>query len=82
MTCSGELFHRFKTKAASHSSPYSLNPFTRLPYLPFVYFRHCSSHERFREFGFEDWVRFHARRAEKGYANAIGKYYTEAREEG
>jgi hypothetical protein len=31
--------------------------------------------------GFEDWVRFHAKRAERGYANATGKYHVEAKEE-
>jgi len=35
--------------------------------------------ERFKKLGFEGWLRFHGERAEKGYANATGKYYTRAK---
>ncbi|UCH72194.1 MAG: DUF3795 domain-containing protein, partial [Thermoplasmatales archaeon] len=38
-------------------------------------------YERFNKLGFEEWLRFHAERAEKGYANATRKYYTQAKKE-
>jgi hypothetical protein len=34
------------------------------------------NYERFKKLGFENWVRFHAKRAGNGYANATQKYYT------
>jgi hypothetical protein len=40
-----------------------------------------ADYERFRKRGFEGWVRFHAGRAEKGYANATRKYYAQAKKE-
>jgi len=36
------------------------------------------NYERFKKFGFEGWVRFHAGRAEKGYVNATQKYYAQS----
>ena len=38
-------------------------------------------YERFKKLGFKEWIRFHAERAEKGYANATRKYYTQTRKE-
>ena len=35
--------------------------------------------KNFKKLGFEKWLRFHAERAEKGYANATKKYYTRAK---
>lgn len=37
--------------------------------------------KNFKKMGFEKWLRFHAERAEKGYANATKKYYTQAKKE-
>jgi hypothetical protein len=38
-------------------------------------------YERFKKCGFEEWLRFQAERAEKGYANATRKYYAQAKKE-
>jgi hypothetical protein len=37
--------------------------------------------ERFKKIGFEEWIRFHTERAEKGYANVTRKYYSQAKKE-
>lgn len=36
-------------------------------------------YERFKKLGLEGWLRFHAKRAEQGYAHATGKYYARLR---
>ena len=36
-------------------------------------------YERFKRLGFDGWIRFHAKRAEKGYANATRKYYAQVK---
>jgi hypothetical protein len=38
-------------------------------------------YELFKKLGFEGWIRFYAKRAEKGYANATRKYYARAKKE-
>jgi len=38
-------------------------------------------YKRFKKRGFEGWMRFHAERAEKGYANATRQYYAQAKKE-
>jgi len=38
-------------------------------------------YKRFKKLGFEGWLRFHAKRAKKGYANATRKYYNQAKKE-
>jgi hypothetical protein len=38
-------------------------------------------YELFRQLGFDGWIKYHAERAAKGYANATRKYYTPAKKE-
>jgi hypothetical protein len=39
------------------------------------------NYKNFKKLGFEEWIRFHAERAEKGYANATRKFYAQAKKE-